>query len=105
MSEIDQTPQDNWSDAQKWEYLLRHERLGELLVKAGKLSLSEVEELLKEQRSSSKHLGELVVEKKLLSLDEILLELKLQATMDETARHSIDELKKLSDEHKKSADH
>ncbi len=100
----DTMPQDDWSDEQKWEYLLRHERLGELLVKWGKLSLAQVDELLGEQQASPKHLGELVVERSLLTLDEIMNELKLQAAMDETARISIDELKRAANEQKKSTD-
>lgn len=104
MSDMTQTPQSDWSDQQKWEYLLRHERLGELLVKCGKLTLVQVEELLQEQRNTTKHLGELVVERRLLTLDEIMHELKQQSDMDQTARQTIDELKKLADEHKKAHD-
>lgn len=97
-------PQDDWSDEEKWAYLLRHERLGELLVKWGKLSLAQVDELLAEQKQSTKHLGEIVVAKNLLTLDEIMVELKRQSVMDETARESIDELKRASLEHKKSVE-
>lgn len=104
MSDMNQVPQSDWSDQQKWEYLLRHERLGELLVKWGKLTLAQVDDLLQEQKTTSKHLGELVVERKLLTLDEIMHELKLQSDMDETARQTIDELKKLADGHKKAND-
>lgn len=102
MSDNTQAPQDDWSDQQKWEYLLRHERLGELLVKWGKLTLAQVDSLLEDQKSNKKHLGELVVEHKYMTLDEIMAELKRQSAMDETARQSIDELKKLADEHKKA---
>lgn len=104
MAKNNPLPQDDWSDEQKWEYLLRHERLGELLVKWGRLTLSQVDELLSTQKESNKHLGELVVEQNLLTLDEIMAELKRQSVMDETARESIDELKRAATEHKKSTD-
>lgn len=98
MADSNQMPQDDWSDDQKWDFLRRHERLGELLVKWGKLSLSQIEDLLAEQRSTNKHLGELVVARNLLTLDEIMTELRRQTVMDETARGSIDELKRVSEQ-------
>lgn len=84
---------ENWNDEEKWHFLVRHERIGELLVRAGKLSLGQLDSLLKEQEGSSKHLGEIIVEKKLLSLDEIISALDRQKEARDTSKQAIRELK------------
>lgn len=85
---------DAWTDEQKWSYLVRHERIGELLVRQGKLTIGQLEEALNAQgENSKKHLGEIIVEKKMLTLDEILAALEKQKRAVETSEHSINSLK------------
>jgi hypothetical protein len=84
---------ESWSDEQKWSYLVRHERIGELLVRQGKLTLGQLEEVLTAQENTTKHLGEIIVEKKMLTLDEILQVLEKQKRAVETSEHSINSLK------------
>ncbi|MBX9570011.1 MAG: hypothetical protein K2X77_14020 [Candidatus Obscuribacterales bacterium] len=84
---------EKWSDEQKWSYLVRHERIGELLVRQGKLTLGQLEEVLTAQENTTKHLGEIIVEKKMLTLDEILQALDKQKRAVETSEHSINSLK------------
>lgn len=84
---------ESWSDEQKWSYLVRHERIGELLVRQGKLTLGQLEEVLTAQENTTKHLGEIIVEKKMLTLDEILQALEKQKRAVETSEHSINSLK------------
>ena len=84
---------ENWSDEQKWSYLVRHERIGELLVRQGKLNLGQLEEALNAQANSNKHLGEIIVEKSMLTLDEILQALDKQKRAVETSEQSISSLK------------
>lgn len=82
-----------WSDEQKWSYLVRHERLGEILVRQGKLTLGQLETALKDQESCGKHLGEIIVDKKILSLDEIVAALDKQKHLVQTSEQTIKELK------------
>ena len=92
---------ETWSDEEKWNYLVRHERLGELLVRRGKLSLAQLEEALKEQEASgqsTKHLGEIIVAKKFLTLDEIVNTLDNQKLNHKTSESSIQQLKSKSKE-------
>lgn len=84
---------ESWSDEQKWGFLVRHERLGELLVRAGKLTLGQLESVLKEQENTKRHLGEIIVERKLLSLDEIVAALDKQKLIHNTSEESIRQLK------------
>lgn len=87
-------PANLWTDEQKWTYLVRHERLGELLVRLGKISLGQLETCLSEQEKSAadKHLGEIIVEKKILTLDEIVFALEKQKQAGVTSEHSIKQL-------------
>jgi len=90
-----QESRELWTDEQKWSYLLRHERLGELLVRQGKLTIGQLEAVLREQVKSqnTKHLGEIVVEKKYLTLDEIVATLDKQNRMHQTSEQAIEQLK------------
>lgn len=90
---VEQEARESWTDEQKWSYLVRHERLGEVLVRQGKLTLGQLETALKEQESCGKHLGEIIVEKKLLTLDEIIEALEKQKQTQHTSEQTIKELK------------
>jgi hypothetical protein len=95
-----QESHNSWSDEQKWSFLLRHERLGELLVRHGKLTLGQLEAALREQVKSrnTKHFGEIVVEMRLLSLDEMVAVLDKQNQIQQTSEQAIRELKSKSKE-------
>lgn len=93
MTEQASNSQESWSDEQKWSYLIRHERIGEILVRQGKLSISQLDAALKEQEVCSKHLGEIIVEKKILTLDEILAALEKQKLINNASEQSIKQLK------------
>jgi hypothetical protein len=89
---------ESWTDDEKWGYLLRHERLGELLVRQGKLTIGQLEALLREQvkTRNTKHLGEILVEMKYLTLDEIMHTLDNQHHIQQTGEQAIQELKNKS---------
>lgn len=87
---------NNWNDEEKWQFLVRHERLGELLLKSGKISIQQLEGLLQQQSETGKHLGEMIVEQNLLSLDEIVNGLHLQEQSDYKSTEAINELKQRS---------
>lgn len=80
------------SDEEKWQYLTRHEKLGEVLVKYSRLTLEQLEKVLDEQKASGKHLGQLIVSHGLLTMDEILSALDLQHRNDKVSLESIIEL-------------
>jgi hypothetical protein len=82
----------DWSDEEKWQFLTRHEKLGEVLVRQNKLTLDQLEQLIEEQRESGKHMGQLVVSKGFLSVDDILFALNQQHISDKVSLESIIEL-------------
>lgn len=94
MTQKDNQPYfDGWSDEQKWQYLSRHERLGEVLVKGGQLTVEQLEQLLADQKQSKQHIGQLIIEKNLLSVDQILQALEKQYLNDKISLQSIADLK------------
>ncbi len=86
------------TDEEKWQALARHEMLGELLLKIGKLNLKQLEELVSEQEKTGKTLGELVVARGLMSREELAKALELQQQSDKV---TLDSVKELSDKAKK----
>lgn len=84
---------ESWSDEDKWKYLVRHERIGELLVRQGKITIGQLEMVLKEQESCGKHLGEIIVAHNILTLDEIVKALEKQKLNNQTSELSIKQLK------------
>ncbi len=87
------------SDEDKWELLTRPEKLGELLLKHGMISLGQLEELIKEQESSGMPFGELVLSKGIMSRQDLLTALDWQHKSDQVI---IDSLTELINKHKKS---
>ena len=81
------------SDEEKWNLLARHERLGEILLKLGKINLKQLDELMHEQVNSDKQLGELIVAKGIMTKAEIEAALKLQEKAEEEFVESVEELK------------
>jgi hypothetical protein len=85
---------ETWSDEQKWQFLSRHEKLGEVLVKNGQLTVEQLEQLLGEQKQQSGiHIGQLIIDRGLLSIDEILAALEQQFLNNKISLQSIADLK------------
>lgn len=55
------TNQEPLSEDQKWEVLTRSEKLGEVLLKRGRITLQQLEELIAEQEKSEVPMGELIL--------------------------------------------
>ena len=87
------------SDQEKWNLLTRREQLGEILLKFGKISLKQLDELMKEQELSGKHIGELILAKGIMTRNEILEALNWQNRSDLVSMESVMELE---DKRKKS---
>ena len=90
----DQSKFESWTDAEKWQYLTRHERIGEVLVKHSRLTIEQLEELLAEQAKTGQHIGQLIIAKGLLTIDEILTALERQHLNDKVSLESIAELQR-----------
>jgi len=84
------------TDEEKWQVLSRHEMLGEILLKLGKLHLHQLEELVAEQSKSGQTLGELLVSKGIMSRAEVKEALELQQQADKVASDSVKELSEKS---------
>jgi hypothetical protein len=80
------------SDEDKWEILTRPEKLGEILLKHGKISLNQLEELVKEQETSGMPFGELVVSKGIMSRQDLFTALDWQHKSDQVIIDSLTEL-------------
>lgn len=90
-----QQPKDkdlNLSDEDKWDILTRPERLGEILLKHGKLNVSQLEEIIKDQETSGRPLGELILARGLMSRSELLTALDWQHKADRVIIDSLTEL-------------
>jgi type IV pilus assembly protein PilB len=81
------------SDEDKWNLLTRRERLGEILLKHGKITLKQLGELMQEQEKSGKHIGELILLKGIMTREEILEALNWQNRSDLVSLESVIELK------------
>lgn len=88
------------TDEEKWEVLTRPEKLGELLLKHGKLTLGQLEELIREQENSGMPFGELVLSKGIMSRADLLKALDWQHKSDQVI---IDSLTELINKHKKES--
>jgi len=82
----------NLSDEDKWDILTRPERLGEILLKHGKLTVSQLEEIIKDQETSGRPLGELILARGLMSRSELLTALDWQHKADRVIIDSLTEL-------------
>lgn len=96
----DPEKQHSISDEDKWELLTRPEKLGELLLKHGMITLAQLEELIKEQESSGMPFGELVLSKGIMSRQDLLTALDWQHKSDQVI---IDSLTELINKHKKES--
>ncbi len=82
----------NLSDEDKWDILTRPERLGEILLKHGKLTVSQLEEIIKDQETSGRPLGELILARGLMSRSELLTALDWQHKADRVIIDALTEL-------------
>ncbi|MBX3072328.1 hypothetical protein KF707_04690 [Candidatus Obscuribacterales bacterium] len=80
------------SEEEKWDILTRPEKLGEILLKHGKINVNQLEDLIKEQEHSGKPLGELILSKGLMSRSELLTALDWQHKADKVIIDSLTEL-------------
>ncbi len=89
------------NETDKWEKLTRVEKLGELLVKFNVLKLSQLTELIDEQRKDpSKKLGELAVEKGLVTKEALMKYLEIQIQEGKVVDNSLKELGQMTVEEK-----
>jgi hypothetical protein len=96
-------PSDNerLTDEEKWDILTRPEKLGEILLKQGKLTLAQLEDMIKQQENSGMPLGELILSKGIMSRNDLLTALDWQHKTDQVI---IDSLTELINKHKKETD-
>lgn len=92
MSEQEQSELAGLSEEEKWDILTRPEKLGEILLKHGKITVHQLEDLIKEQETSGKPLGELILSKGLMSRSELLTALDWQHKADKVIIDSLTEL-------------
>jgi hypothetical protein len=88
--------EDPHNDDEKWQLLTRHEKIGEVLLKHGKITLKQFDELMQELGESDRHFGDLVVSKGLMTRAELLEALELQHRADKVGIESMIELKEKS---------
>ncbi len=89
------------SDEEKWDILTRPEKLGEILLKQGKLTLAQLEDIIKQQENSGVPLGELILTKGIMSRTDLLTALDWQHKTDQVI---IDSLTELINKHRKQAE-
>ena len=80
------------SDEEKWDIITRPEKLGEILLKQGKLTLAQLEDLIKQQEASGMPLGELILSKGIMSRADVLTALDWQHKTDQVIIDSLTEL-------------
>ena len=84
--------EDRLTEEEKWDLLTRPEKLGEILLKHGKLTVNQLEELIAEQEQSGRPLGEILLSKGLMSRSELLTALDWQHKADKVIIDSLTEL-------------
>jgi len=86
------------TEEEKWDVLTRPEKLGEILLKHGLVTLSQLGDLIKEQEASGMPFGELVLSKGIMTRADLLKALDIQHKTDQAI---IDSLTELMSKHKK----
>ncbi len=80
------------TDEEKWDVLTRPEKLGEILLKQGKLTLVQLEDLIAQQEKSGMPLGELILSKGIMSRADLLTALDWQHRTDQVIIDSLTEM-------------
>jgi hypothetical protein len=80
------------TDEEKWDVITRPEKLGEILLKQGKLTLVQLEELIVQQEKSGMPLGELILSKGIMSRADLLTALDWQHRTDQVIIDSLTEM-------------
>ena len=81
------------SDEQKWQLLASHEKLGEILLKHGMISLAQLEKVVALQQGTGKPLGELVVSEGMLTRQQVMQALSWQQQSEKVEQQAIQDLK------------
>lgn len=97
------TNQEPLSEDQKWEVLTRSEKLGEVLLKRGRITLNQLEELIAEQEKSEVPMGELILARGWMTRQELLEALDLQHKTDQAIIDSLTEMIKHNSENEGEA--
>src|ERR1700677_4367832 len=88
-----EAPEDrHLSDEEKWDILTRPEKLGEILLKQGKLTLAQLEDLITQQDKSGMPLGEFILSKGIMSRSDVLAALDWQHRTDQVIIDSLTEM-------------
>ncbi len=80
------------TDEEKWEIITRPEKLGEILLKQGKLTLAQLEDLISQQETSGMPLGELILAKGIMSRADLLVALDWLHRTDQVIIDSLTEI-------------
>jgi hypothetical protein len=80
------------TDEEKWDVITRPEKLGEILLKQGKLTLVQLEDLIVQQEKSGMPLGELILSKGIMSRADLLTALDWQHRTDQVIIDSLTEM-------------
>lgn len=85
------------TNEKKWENLTRYDKLGEILIRQGKLSLNDLICGMEEQNSSpEKLLGDIFLEKEYVTEDELQTAVRTQEKQSETLVEIINEISNIS---------
>lgn len=86
---------NNELNLEKWEKFLQHPRLGEILLQHKKITISQLDKVLKSQEIKYAPIGQILINMNIITKDELVRLLDLQADIDKLLNDSIDELKNL----------
>jgi hypothetical protein len=86
------------TNKQKWENITRHDKLGEILIRQGKLNLLQLMEAIEEQEKNRPEqlLGEVLVEKGLITRPDLRNAMEDQQVQIQTLMKTIQELTNVS---------
>lgn len=76
-----------------WEDLVKHPRIGEVLLQRKKITISQLDESMLQQSKTNLPLGEILVNNNFITKDDLIEQLDLQNTIDNILLESINELK------------
>lgn len=77
----------------QWEDIVRHPKIGEILLQHKKLTITQLDNLLFSQKEDKMPLGELLIKNNIISKDELVRLLLLQIDIDSMLAESLKEIK------------